>query len=347
MRTTEKLLAFVPNWIGDIAMCTVALRALHQRHPRARLVAVGRASACELLAALPWIHDRVTVPARPTFVEMLRLRKRPEVRRPDVAVVFPHSFRAALMARMFGARRVVGYARGGRSLLLSTAVPPRRVQGTVTPVYMAKEYLDLVRVLGCEDDGRGLELRVESEVAALIAPKLAGARPLIGFAPGAAFGPSKLWPAERYAEVANALSERAGARCVLLTGPDEEEVRDAVTRHASVPFVPFDDGEPSIAKLKAAVAELDLLICNDSGTRHVAVAFGVPTVCIMGPTAPEYSCGPYERGKVLRINVDCGPCQKPVCETDHRCMTGISSERVIQAALDILQEERTPRDAGV
>jgi lipopolysaccharide heptosyltransferase II len=336
MKTIEKLLALVPNWIGDVAMCTVALRALHQRHPRARLVALGRTSACDLLAGLPWVHDRVEVPVRPTLAEMFRLRKQPEVCRADVAVVFPHSFRAALMARILGARRVVGYSRGGRSILLTTAVPPYRVQGTVTPVYMAKEYLDLVRLLGCEDDGGGLELRVESEVAAAIAPRLAGTRPLIGFAPGAAYGPSKLWPAERYADVADALSERAGARCVLLTAPGEEEVRDAVRRCAKAQFIPFDDDQPSIAKMKAAVAELDLLVCNDSGARHVAVALGVPTVCIMGPTSPAYSCGPYERGTVLRINVDCGPCQKPICETDHRCMTGISPERVIEAALELL-----------
>ena len=70
-----------------------------------------------------------------------------------------------------------------------------------------------------------------------------------------------------------------------------------------------DDGSPSIAGLKAVISLLDALVCNDSGPRHVAVAFGVPTVCVMGPTAPVYSCGSYERGELVRIDVDCGPCQ--------------------------------------
>ena len=90
------------------------------------------------------------------------------------------------------------------------------------------------------------------------------------------------------------------------------------------------------------ISQLDLLIANDSGPRHVAVAFHVPTVCIMGPTSPRYTEGPYERGKVLRVDVDCGPCQKPVCETDHRCMTRIAVEHVVAAAEAALQGASSP-----
>jgi heptosyltransferase-2 len=102
------------------------------------------------------------------------------------------------------------------------------------------------------------------------------------------------------------------------------------------PLIRADAGQPTIAKLKAVVSMLDLLICNDSGTRHIAVAFKVPTVCIMGPTSPKYSAGPYERGEVLRLDVDCGPCQKPVCATDHRCMTRITTEWVLNTATGLL-----------
>jgi ADP-heptose:LPS heptosyltransferase len=69
----------------------------------------------------------------------------------------------------------------------------------------------------------------------------------------------------------------------------------------------------------------------------VAVAFQRPVVCIMGPTSPAYTESPWEIGEVIRVDVDCGPCQKPICETDHRCMTLTSSERVTEAALRWLQ----------
>jgi heptosyltransferase-2 len=205
---------------------------------------------------------------------------------------------------------------------------------------MAREYVDLLAPLGCADDGLGLELAADPGVAATIRARLDPLRPCVGIAPGAAFGPSKLWPPDRYAQVADALTARLNAQCVLLTGPGEEATRDAVLSAAKSGFVSLDGAGHGIRRLKAAVSLLDLLICNDSGARHVAVAFHVPTICIMGPTSPAYSNGPHERGKVLRVDVDCGPCQKPVCTTDHRCMTRILPEEVIETALDILERTR-------
>jgi heptosyltransferase-2 len=60
----------------------------------------------------------------------------------------------------------------------------------------------------------------------------------------------------------------------------------------------------------------------------------------MGPTRPVYTEGPYETGRVLRVDVDCGPCQLPVCKTDHRCMTRISPDTVVEAALAYLPKAR-------
>jgi heptosyltransferase-2 len=333
----ERVLALLPNWIGDVTMCTPALRALGRAFPKAELTEAGRASACALLAGLPWIARSVVLPKRAGFGQMLRLGRQLKPHSTDLAVVFPHSFRAALQARLAGARRRVGYARGGRRLLLTDSVEPHRENGHVVPVYMAREYLDLVKHLGAEDDGQGLELRADSSEAERIRKCLSGAGPRVGFAPGAAFGPSKLWPAERYAAVADALADRVDAQCVVLTGPGEEDTRAAVLKAARTPFVECDGGHPSLETLKATISQLDLLVCNDSGARHVAVAFGVPTLCLMGPTSPRYSEGPYERGRVLRIDVDCGPCQKPVCRTDHRCMTGISTDWATETALEILK----------
>lgn len=332
----KHILALLPNWVGDVAMCTPALRAIARRYPDAELTVAGRQTACDLLEGLPFIHRLVPVPPRPGTLAMLRVARqlRPFAR--DAAVIFPHSARAAILARMTGARRRVGYSRGNRSWLLTDKVGPYCVNGAIEPIYMVKEYLDLLAPLGCEDDGEGLELCVDEQALRQVGPPLEGEGPLVGIAPGAAFGPSKLWPAERYAAVADGLMERARARCVLLTGPGEETTRDAVLRNAKRPLIQYDEGKHSVAKLKAVISRLNLLVGNDSGTRHIAVAFGVPVVCIMGPTSPKYSCGPYEKGEVLRVDVDCGPCQKPICVTDHRCMTRITTEWVITTALKYL-----------
>lgn len=334
--TPQKILVLSPNWIGDAVMCTPAFRALWRRFPDAWITLLARKSVCELLAGLPWFAERVAIPHKPGVAEItgLATRLRPNAR--DLAVIFTHSFRSALLAWLAGARRRVAYDRGGRGFLLTDRIPPYCEDGRIQPIYMATEYTDLVKCLGCEDDGVGLELSADPDVTQEMARLFHGPGPRVGIAPGAAFGPSKLWPAERYAAVADALAERAGAQCILLTGPGEESIRNAVIAAAKHPLIRYDHGAPSIERLKATVSFLDLLIGNDSGTRHIAVAFHVPTICIMGPTSPRYSEGPYERGRVLRVDVDCGPCQKPVCETDHRCMTRISVETVTESALEIL-----------
>lgn len=330
-------LVLLPNWLGDAAMCTPALRALRRRFPGSSIAVAGSKAVCELLHGLPWLDEVFVLPHRPGIAEMFHQARKLRPYGKDLTVVFPHSFRAAFLARLIGSSRRIGYARNGRSLLFTDAIPPYSEGGRIRPVYMAQEYLDLVKCLGCEDDGTGLELRADpaamEDVRRRVESRLGKEGPLVGVAPGAAFGPSKRWPAERYGQVVNALTVQAHARCVLLTGPDESDTRAAVLSATQAPPAEVHDGQPSIENLKAAIAQLDLLICNDSGPRHIAVAFHVPVICIMGPTSPRYTAGPYEQGEVLRVNVDCGPCQKPVCETDHRCMTLISTERVIQAAL--------------
>lgn len=336
------ILALVPNWLGDIAMCTPALRALRRRYADGVLTAAGPAAACALLEGLDWIDKLVPVPRRPGPRAMMALGRQLRAHAPDVCVVFPHSFRAALLARLTGATRRIGYRRGGRTPLLTDPVAPYRENGKITPIYMAREYLDLVAPLGCENDGKGLELHADpgevEAVRGLLADANAGSgrRPVVGFAPGAAFGPSKCWPPERYARVANTLIEQLGATAVLMTGPGEADTRAAILDKMRHPMLECHDGNPTIARLKAAISQVDLLICNDSGPRHIAVAFGKPVVCVMGPTSPRYSEGPWEKGRVLRVDVDCGPCQKPVCTTDFRCMTQITPEMVVRAALEFL-----------
>jgi lipopolysaccharide heptosyltransferase II len=329
----KHILAVLPNWLGDVVMCTPALRALHTRFPDAHLTVAGRQIAIDVLDGLPYIAHRVAVPARPGLGEMARVGRTLKPWSQDLAIVFPHSFRGALLARLTGAARVFGYDRGGRSWLLTNRINPHRENGKIQPVYMVQEYGDLLKPLDVSPDGLGPELAADAGEVDAVKSYLSETGPVVGFAPGAAFGPSKRWPAERYAGVANDLHERVGAQCVLMTGPGEEDTRDAFLDAASVPIIECHEGRSTLSRLKATISQLELLVGNDSGPRHVAVAFGVPVVCIMGSTKPVYSCGPFEKGEVLRIDVDCGPCQQPVCKTDHRCMTGITAGHVVHAAL--------------
>ncbi len=339
-REPERILALVPNWLGDAAMCTPALRTLHRRYPEARLAIAGRAAIVDLLRGLPYIHESFVLPKQPGPVASVMLGRKMRRAARDLAIVFPHSFRAAAIAKLTGSRRVIAYARNSRSWLLDDKVATNRVNGKIEPVYMVWEYLDLLQPLACEYDGFGMELVADPMSVARVKEYLVGDRPLVGIAPGAAYGPAKRWPVERFAAVADRLVEEAGAQCVLLTGPGEEETRDTIRKLARHELTICDEARPTVDTLKATVSLLKLIVCNDSGPRHVAMAMGVPAVCVMGPTKPVYTEGPYETGRVLRVEVDCGPCQQPVCKTDHRCMTRITPDVVVEAALGYLPKAK-------
>ncbi len=327
----------LPNWLGDVTMATPALRALRNHFPEAVITVAGKESSCLLVEGLSSIDGAYIFPAKMGAMRMLLHARKMAPYARDICVVLPHSFRAALVARMTGAKQRIGYARGGRSMLFTDKVLPYREKGKIAPVYMAEEYLNLVALLGCVDDDQGLELNAADIEVDAVRACIDVTRPVVGFAPGAAFGASKCWPAERYARVADELTRRYDVQCLLFTGPGEEETRETVMREASVArFIPFHHGRPTIARLKAAISQVDLFIGNDSGPRHIAIAFKKPVICIMGPTSPRYTDSPWEIGQVLRIEVDCGPCQKPVCVTDHRCMTGITPDMVVDAARSYL-----------
>ena len=88
--------------------------------------------------------------------------------------------------------------------------------------------------------------------------------------------------------------------------------------------------------LKAVLRRSRVLVCNDAGARHVAVAFGVPCVVMFGPTSLEKTNLNLARVLALSADVPCRPCYRRTCPIDHRCMTRIGPERVIAVALPSL-----------
>jgi heptosyltransferase-2 len=206
----------------------------------------------------------------------------------------------------------------------------------VVPVYNSEGSLnELVRRLGCPDLGTNVELFLEPEAerecdARFAAAHLERGRPLVCFAPGAGFGPSKLWPLEYVAQVAAALS-RDGAQVALVHGPGEQPLADQILARVGGLASLGGDGM-SLSLLKSVLARASLLICNDAGARHIAAAFELPTIVLMGPTAVGYTNLNLKRTKLMREPVECSPCQLKVCPIDHRCMTRLVPSRVLDEA---------------
>jgi heptosyltransferase-2 len=343
MKTTKEIIVRGPNWTGDVIMATPGFRALRAGFPEARITLQLRPSQLPLLAGAPWFDEllplrsggaRGLAPIR----EGLALRGRHF----DLGLCLPDSFSSALLLRAAGVRHVVGYARDARRWLLHQAVPLPAVAsaGRGGPLLPRELHvLGLVEALGCPPRGTQLELFVtaqEEEEASrvLAAAGLEAGSPYALLAPGASYGPSKQWPPGHFARAADALAE-AGVRPVLAGTAAEGPLAAAVAAAMRTPAVDVT-GRLGLGALKAVVRGARVVLCNDAGTRHVSVAFGVPAVVLMGPTSLEKTALNLERVTVLTEDVECRPCYLRRCPIDHRCLVRIAPERAVAAALPAL-----------
>ncbi len=339
----QRIVVFAPNWVGDAVMFTPALRAIRQRFADAHISLLGRPAPTATLTPNPWT-DEIVVFKGGVLASARALRRG----RFDLAVLGPNSFRSALVARLGGVRRRVGYDRDGRELLLTDRIPPRRDAGGEFAVVPAIDYyLALAGHLGCDIDDKRMELAVAEADAAFAGTMLDKveadkARPIVLLNPGASYGSSKVYPAKRFAAVADALIERRRAQIVINAGPNEHPIAAAVEDAMEHPpilnlaFVPN-----TLGLLKAMVRISDLMITNDTGPRHFAAAFGVPVVTIFGPTDPAWTEIYYDRERIVRVDVSCGPCRKkecplPVGPERHQCMLKIQPETVLEKAEELL-----------
>ncbi|MCC6463747.1 MAG: lipopolysaccharide heptosyltransferase II [Planctomycetes bacterium] len=336
-----------PNALGDLVMATPAFARLAAHFGRERLTLVCLPAGKPLLEGNTWFKEVLPYDRKKAHAGLggawdfaRELRKRAF----DLGILLPNSLGSALQFWLGGVKRRVGYFKEGRRLLLHAGRPREHdQQGRFVPKYTGQYFMDLLDVLGLPPAPLTPTLPVSdaerATARAFLDAGLPGEGPLVVIAPGAAFGPSKLWPAARFAAVAGALRAE-GARLLLSFGPGEEPTVQAVQAALDTPAA--TTAGLNLGTLKAVYEQAALVLTNDTGPRHVAVALGRPVVCIMGPNDPRYSALPGAREEVLREPVDCAPhqwpCQLKQCPIDHRCMQAITVERVRQSCRRVMAQ---------
>lgn len=340
----RQILVVAPSWVGDVVMATPAIRALRRRFGNARITVLATPTGAAVLENNPHIDRIIAADKRgigPETSGVGRLVQFLRDERPDLAVILPNSFRAALLGWRSGARRRVGYAVQWRSWLLTDRIPPPREDGRIVPINMVDRYLRLCAAIGCTDFTKSEELfeseRDTARANEVLASLGVGAGDeLIVLIPGASFGPSKLWGEEKFAAVAHTLVERRGAKVLAHVGPGEEPIGKAVAEASRGRALLAPPGTIDLCVLKAVIRRSTLVIANDTGPRHYAVAYGIPNIAILGPTDRRYIDVNLDRTRLLQAEVDCGPCQRKVCRRDHRCMRRVTVAHVIEAAEALL-----------
>ena len=344
------LVVFCPNLIGDTVMATPLLRSLRAGFPGATIHAVVKPVVRPVLDGLDSVDQAILLDhraAEPDFHPKAVITEIKKLRA-ELAVLLPNSFRSAVVAWRSGIHRRIGYSRGGRGLLLTDRIaPPNRTATGYAPLPVVEYYMRLAQHLNCPDMGRYLEQKTTTgdERAAddaLDRLNLGKSDPLVIFNTGGAFGPAKNWPVEHFAELGRMLVRLVpSAKIAVICGPAEADNAREIVRLAAEPQVVSLADEPkSIGLSKAMIRRAKLVVTTDSGPRHFATAFGIPTVSLFGPTHIEWTRTFHPQGLHLQKKVDCGPCQKGICpEKHHRCMTEMQPGDVLAACLKLLGRE--------
>jgi heptosyltransferase-2 len=336
----RRILVRQVNWLGDAVLTLPALEALQRRLPQAEIVLLARGWVGGLFEGHPVARRIIELPQGGGPMGLRgrwRVARAIRGQRFDLAVVFPNSFEAALVPWMAGIPRRVGYSTEGRRWLLTDPLPrPRRIPGR----HQAERYLDIVRALGAEGS-EALRLSVSAGAQAraqalLEASGITAGEAVVAIGPGSIYGGAKRWPADRFAAVADALAERHGARILLVGSAREGAILAAVASHMRQPVTNLA-GRTDLPALTGVLGRSRLLLCNDSGAMHVAAAVGVPVVAVFGPTDADATAPLGGGHRIVREPVPCSPCLLRECPIDHRCLGGISVERVLREVRDVLE----------
>jgi len=340
---SQTILVACPNWVGDVVMATPTFECIRKNYPTARIIGLIRQYAGGVVEDGPWFNDLIKVNDK-TIRGVIQAACRIRRLNPDMAFVLPNSFRSALIARFGGAKKIYGYRRNGRSFLMSGGPLPLRENKRFIPRPMADYYLEICRWLNLTTP---VQSRPRLYMSDAVQEKgrrflkrycISKDDTVIGMNPGAQFGSSKCWPPAHFARLAELLSQRWNCKILLFIGPGEEDVGIKILKLSHAKIINTGPDKVDLALLKPLIQRCRLLVTNDTGPRHYAVAFDIPVVVIMGPTDPRYTQVNLEKTIVLRRETECSPCHLKECTLDHRCMTGISPEAVLQAGKQLLQE---------
>ncbi|HWP59732.1 MAG TPA: glycosyltransferase family 9 protein [Candidatus Acidoferrales bacterium] len=327
----KRLLLVKPSSFGDIVQSLAVLAPLRRTWPEARVDWLVKDEWAGLLERHPLIDSLLVFPEAPRqWPGFFRALRRGGY---DAVIDLQGLFRSGIIARATGAPLRAGFADGREG---SPWCYTRRVSACST--HAVDRYLELIRGLGIPTAEPVTFPLPAWEAEDRWAEQFVPARGFLCLIHPAARWPNKLWPAERYGELADWLVRARSCKVVFVAGKAEA---DQAARAAACMRAPAINlaGQTTLPQLGALVRRAAMLVTNDSGPMHLAAAAGTPVVAIFGPTDPA-KVGPYGSRKiVLKKEFDCSRCRRGRCARALECLRLVTVEDVKEAVRRLTEEE--------
>lgn len=343
--------------IGDLLMALPGIADVRALVPEAEIDLVVGSWNAEVARSIrglsrvevmdtAWLARRGTGAGMPALLKTARGWRE---RNYDLAINFEPDVRSNLLLAVSGSCWTAGYRSAGGGPLLDVALDfdpgqhttdnARRLVATVLGHGAPAVHGPLLAIAPSHHEAAAA--RLDRHAAPLVAMHVPGGRPV------------KQWDPERFAEVARALVQQQGATIVLTGGPGDRPLIERVSTTLPRERVVDLCDESSLLTVGAALERCDLLITGDTGPMHLAAAVGTPIVAVFGPSDPRRYAPRGAADRVIRVDLPCAPCNRirlpPARCTGHtpQCLALVTPDRVLAAAVSILEECRAGRGAGI
>lgn len=342
-----KILVIGPSWVGDMMMSQSLYRTLKAEYPSADIDVMAPAWCRPLLARMPEVNQALAMPLGHGTLglgERRRLGHSLRAKGYDHAYVLPNSFKSALVPFFANVPQRTGWRGEMRyGLLNDIRVLDKAAFPLMVQRYVALAY-DKQRVRRAADLPQPLlwpQLQVNDEEIAetTSAFNLSDHRPIIGFCPGAEFGPAKRWPHYHYAALAQRLIDQGYQIALFGSAKDHdagEQIRTALAGEAR-DFCRNLAGETQLEQAVILLAACQAVVSNDSGLMHVAAALNKPLIALYGPSSPDFTPPLSNKAKVIRLISGYHKVRKGDADQGyHQSLIDIQPQQVLDALTPLL-----------
>jgi heptosyltransferase II len=349
MHGASKIVVRGTNWVGDTIISLPAARRLRTLFPSASITYWIKDGLAPLVKAAGIADDVISFGEARGGPLVRSFRMTGKVGAPGfhIAVLFQNAFESAFTAWMARIPLRIGYPTDLRGPLLSVSVP---LNGDVKQRHQVFYYLAITDfIAGCLNGGAPVHETVPDCSIVLGMHHLIRARdllvdlgvdlnrPLFCLCPGSANSDAKRWPTDYFARLADLLIDKMEAAVVFVGSSGErelvEQIRGQMRNCGSVSLA----GSIGMVRAMVVMGLARMVISNDTGSAHLAVAASAKVLTVFGPTSPGATAPYGPDAHIIQGEAPCAPCRHFRCpRPDHLCMRNLDPIRVYSRVEEIL-----------